>query len=45
MMDMQDHLDDDMINEEGDSGDENSHKDPSHDAPVPRRAVSDIGAR
>ncbi|KAK8102217.1 hypothetical protein PG984_015363 [Apiospora sp. TS-2023a] len=38
MMDMQDHLDDDMINEEGDSGDEGSHKDPSHDAPVPRRA-------
>ncbi|KAK8067525.1 hypothetical protein PG996_006637 [Apiospora saccharicola] len=38
MMDLQDHLDDDMINEEGDSGDEGSHKDPSHDAPVPRRA-------
>ncbi|KAK7906485.1 hypothetical protein PG985_016222 [Apiospora marii] len=39
MMDMRDHPDDDMINEEGDSGDEGSNKDPSHDTPVPRRAV------
>ncbi|KAK8024629.1 hypothetical protein PG993_012695 [Apiospora rasikravindrae] len=38
MMDMQDHGDEDMINEEGESGDEGSNKDPSHDAPVPRRA-------
>lgn len=42
---MQDHPDDDMINEEGESGDEGSNKDPSHDAPVPRRAVSNAGAR
>ncbi|KAK7947126.1 uncharacterized protein PG986_011447 [Apiospora aurea] len=42
---MQDRGDDDMINEEGESGDEGSNKDPSHDAPVPRRACDPCRAR
>ncbi|KAK6857368.1 fungal specific transcription factor [Apiospora arundinis] len=44
-MDMQDHQDDEMINEEGDTGDECSNKDQSQDQPVPRRACDPCRAR
>ncbi|KAK8073269.1 hypothetical protein PG994_004168 [Apiospora phragmitis] len=45
MMNMQDQVDDDMINEGGDTGDEGSNKGTSQDAPVPRRACDPCRAR